>query len=86
LAKKRVPEQESEKCNRAEVRRGDSIVLREVGDRPLLDRHPLFGSVLPLRAENVEAREGRSERREGNAISYTLPVSFPHIFLCGARC
>lgn len=74
---------ESERKNRKNATGRKYVVeiaqcRREVRDRPLLDRHPLFGSMLPLRAGNVEAREGRSRRREGSAISYTLRVNLPH--------
>lgn len=42
-----------------------------VGDRPLLDRRSMFGRVLPLRAENVEALEGRMEK-DGKGCRYNV--------------
>lgn len=75
---------ESERKNRKNATGRKYVVeiarcRREVGDRSLLERRPLFGSVLPLRAGNIEEREGWSGKREGSAISYILRV-FPHIF------
>lgn len=75
---------ESERKNRKNATGRKYVVeiaqrRREVGDRSLLDRHLLFGSVLPLHVGNIEAREGWSGKREGSAISYTLQASLPHI-------
>lgn len=69
---------ESEKRNRAEVRRGDSIVPRWSGDRPLSGGHPPRLAVpLLLRAENVEAQKGRHRYSvHPLSLSSSVPLAY----------
>jgi len=51
-----------------------------VGDRPLLGRRSMFGRVLPLRAENIEALEGRMRKGwEGVPLQRISSIYSPRV-------